>query len=52
MSEMLREVFSKEGLQNMLQNLIPGGDSGSGILKGLFSEMIELENDWDILYNE
>lgn len=55
MSEMLKEVFSKEGLQNMLQNVLPGGDSGGGVqgvFKGLFSEMIELENDWDILYNE
>jgi hypothetical protein len=41
-SEMLRNIFSKEGLQNMLENILPGNGSGSSAvdtLKGLFSEL-------------
>jgi len=50
MQETLRNIFSKEGLQNMLENVINPGDSGGGVmdtLKGLFSEAILLDNDWD-----
>jgi len=56
MSEMLRNIFSKEGLQNMLENLVPGGDSGGSpidALKGLFSDLILLDNNWDeVFYDE
>lgn len=52
MSEMLKNVFSKEGLQNMLENVVPGGDGGSPLetLKGLFSDLILLDNDWDEVF--
>jgi len=49
-SEMLKNIFSKEGLKNMLDNLLPGGDSGGSplnTLKGLFSDLILLDNDWE-----
>lgn len=54
-SEMLRSVFSKEGIQNMLENIVPGGNSGGGAvdtLKGLFSDLILLDNDWDEVFYE
>ena len=50
LSEMLRNVFSKEGLKNMLENLITPDKSSkkpADILKGLFSDLILLENDWE-----
>ena len=53
MSEMLRNVFSKEGLQNMLDGVLsPGGkaDSIQGSLKGLFSKRIEDTNGPETLY--
>ncbi|MCB1068033.1 MAG: hypothetical protein KDK56_07585 [Simkania sp.] len=54
-SEMLRSVFSKEGLQNMLENVMPGSKSGGGAmdtLKGLFSDLILLDNNWDDIFYE
>jgi len=54
-SEMLHSVFSKEGIQNMLDNIVPGGKSGGGAmdtLKGLFSDLILLDNDWDEVFYE
>ncbi|MEM7174904.1 MAG: hypothetical protein AAF443_03105 [Chlamydiota bacterium] len=53
MSEMLRNVFSKEGLQNMLDGLLPSGGNSEAIqdsIKGLFSKWIEDANGPDILY--
>lgn len=52
MQETLRNIFSKEGLQNMLDGVLNPGDSGGGVmntLKGLFSDHILLDNDWDDL---
>ncbi len=52
MHETLRNIFSKEGLQNMLDGVLNPGDSGGGVmntLKGLFSDQILLDNDWDEL---
>ncbi len=54
MSEMLRNVFSQEGLKNMLDGVLsppskPGGGAVDG-LKGLFSKHIEEENGVDTLY--
>lgn len=54
-SEMLHSVFSKEGIQNMLDNIVPGGNSGGGAvdtLKGLFSDLILLDNDWEEVFYE
>ncbi|QVL57058.1 MAG: AsmA family protein [Simkaniaceae bacterium] len=50
MQETLRNIFSKEGLQNMLEGVLNPSDSGGGVmntLKGLFSDLILLDNDWD-----
>ncbi|NGX51108.1 MAG: hypothetical protein K1060chlam2_00965, partial [Chlamydiae bacterium] len=50
MQETLRSIFSREGLQNMLEGVLdPGNRGGSAIdtLKGLFSEVILLDNDWE-----
>ena len=49
MQETLRNIFSKEGLQNMLEGVLRPGDSGGGIgpLKGLFSDLILLDNNWN-----
>lgn len=52
MQETLRNIFSKEGLQNMLEGVLNPSDSGGGVmntLKGLFSDLILLDNDWDYL---
>jgi hypothetical protein len=49
MRETLRNIFSKEGLQNMLEGVLDPGSSDGGVmnsLKGLFSEAILLDNDW------
>ncbi|MCB1082448.1 MAG: hypothetical protein KDK63_04815 [Chlamydiia bacterium] len=49
--ETLRNIFSKEGLQNMIEGIFPG-DSGGGVMntiKGLFSDLILLDNDWNDL---
>jgi uncharacterized protein involved in outer membrane biogenesis len=50
MKETLRNIFSKEGLQNMLEGVLDPGDSGGGVMdsiKGLFSDVILLDNDWE-----
>ncbi len=49
MQETLRNIFSKEGLQNMLEGVINPKGSGGGAmdtLRGLFSDAILLDNDW------
>ena len=49
MQETLRNIFSKEGLQNMLEGVLDPNESSKGImntLKGLFSENVLLDNDW------
>jgi len=55
MQETLRNIFSKEGLQNMLDGVLNPQDSGGGVmntLKGLFSDLILLDNEWDYLEYE
>lgn len=55
MQETLRNIFSKEGLQNMLEGVLSPGESGGGVmntLKGLFSDLILLDNDWEYLEND
>ncbi|MCB1109647.1 MAG: AsmA family protein [Chlamydiia bacterium] len=55
MQETLRNIFSKEGLQNMLDGILNPSDSGGGVmdtLKGLFSDAILLDNDWEDLVLE
>ena len=55
MQETLRNIFSKEGLQNMLDGILNPQDSGGGVmntLKGLFSDLILLDNEWDYLEQE
>ena len=55
MQETLRNIFSKEGLQNMLDGIMNPSDSGGGVmntLKGLFSDLILLDNDWEYLEAE
>lgn len=55
MQETLRSIFSKEGLQNMLEGILNPSDSGGGVmntLKGLFSDLILLDNDWEYLEEE
>lgn len=49
MQETLRNIFSKEGLQNMLEGVInPNGSEGiMNSIKGLFSDLIILDNDWE-----
>ncbi len=50
MQETLRNIFSKEGLQNMLEGVLDPSDSGKSVmdsLKGLFSGIILLDNDWE-----
>jgi len=50
MQETLRNIFSKEGLQNMLEGVLDPSDSGGGVMdsiKGLFSDVILLDNDWE-----
>ncbi|MCB1106836.1 MAG: AsmA family protein [Chlamydiia bacterium] len=50
MQETLRSIFSREGLQNMLEGVLNPNQSGKGVmdtLKGLFSDAILLDNDWD-----
>lgn len=50
MQETLRNIFSQEGLQNMLDGIMNPSDSGGGVmntLKGLFSDVILLDNDWE-----
>ena len=50
MQETLRNIFSKEGLQNMLEGVMNPSDKGKGAidpLKGLFSNVILLDNDWE-----
>lgn len=52
MSEMLRNIFSPESLKNLMENILPGkGSSPVEGLKGLFSDLIQLDNDWDLLYD-
>lgn len=54
LSEMLRNVFSTEGLKNMLEGVLsPGGGTESieGSIKGLFSKWIEKANGRDLLYD-
>ncbi|MCP5506351.1 MAG: hypothetical protein H7A38_05665 [Chlamydiales bacterium] len=55
MQETLRSIFSKEGLQNMLDGVLNPNNSGGGVmntLKGLFSDLILLDNDWEYLEEE
>lgn len=55
MQETLRNIFSKEGLQNMLDGILNPNDSGGGVmdtLKGLFSDVILLDNEWEDLVLE
>lgn len=55
MQETLRNIFSKEGLQNMLEGILNPSDSDGGVmntLKGLFSDLILLDNDWEYLEEE
>ncbi|NRA90099.1 MAG: hypothetical protein HRU43_03090 [Simkaniaceae bacterium] len=55
MRETLRNIFSKEGLQNMLEGVLNPADSKGGVmdtLKGLFSDVILLDNDWGALEAE
>jgi len=50
--ETLRNIFSKEGIQNMLEEILNPNDSKKGVidtLKGLFSELILLDNEWECL---
>ncbi|MDN3509636.1 MAG: hypothetical protein P0S93_06485 [Candidatus Neptunochlamydia sp.] len=50
-----RNIFSKEGLQNMLDGVLNPQDSHEGVintLKGLFSDLILLDNEWDYLEYE
>lgn len=47
MQQALRNIFSKEGLQNMLQDVIDNNDAG-GFFKGLFNYVYE-ENDAALL---
>jgi hypothetical protein len=52
MQETLRNIFSKEGLQNMLDGILNPNDAGGGVtntLKGLFSGLILLDNEWNDL---
>jgi hypothetical protein len=52
MQETLRNIFSKEGLQNMLDGILNPNNAGGGVtntLKGLFSGLILLDNDWNDL---
>ncbi len=49
MQETLRNIFSTEGLQNMLEGVLDPSGSGEGVMdsiKGLFSDVILLDNDW------
>lgn len=55
MQETLRNIFSKEGLQNMLDGILTPQDSGGSAmntLKGLFSDLILLDNEWGYLEHE
>lgn len=55
MQETLRNIFSKEGLQNMLEEVLkPSGSDRNTIetLKGLFSDAVLLDNDWEDLEQE
>lgn len=55
MQETLRNIFSKEGLQNMLDGILTPQDSGGSAintLKGLFSDLILLDNEWGYLERE
>ncbi len=55
MEETLRNIFSKEGLQNMLEGILNPSDSGGNAidtLRGLFSDLILLDNDWEYLEEE
>lgn len=50
LSEMLRNVFSKEGLKNMLDDVLSPKGSTQDALKGLFSQWIEQTNGRETLY--
>jgi hypothetical protein len=52
MQETLRSIFSKEGLQNMVEGIVNPNDASGGVmntLKGLFSDLILLDNEWQYL---
>ena len=50
LQETLRNIFSQEGLQNMLEGILNPNQSENNVLetlKGLFSELIILDNNWE-----
>ncbi|MDJ0651750.1 MAG: hypothetical protein QNJ27_01900 [Simkaniaceae bacterium] len=50
MREILRNIFSREGLQNILDGVLNPQDASAGVrhtLKGLLSNLILLDNGWD-----
>lgn len=50
LQETLRNIFSQEGLQNMLEGILNPNQSENNVidtLKGLFSDLIILDNNWE-----